>query len=238
LDLPLPSLFVKVDAPKRANTKKTNYDRSVDHLLQLLKGGFRKGQSFDVEWLNANNIPKEIAPYTLEELKGGLRSLLLMYQDGYWPPDKDRLPKYLSQLIYNKKFGNSYLLKVLIRPPTIKDFYKEKVDNYPEISEIVSEILPLDSLNKKNRNLLLTNLELLVEFNSHLPSDKGRPDDRLIQFYFPKSQPVKFVKEYVRFLKTQEWIKEFSVGLFRPDSGVFAQFMDYEEDSMQIRIRR
>lgn len=153
------------------DTSTKTYIKAKKKLNQLRQGKFRYNR-FDGQFLKSKGITKEIIgrTYTDMEIREILKEVSKMFLSGYWPENKDWLPKDLSSLLFNERRNNSWFLACAAVPvetlddstcrswlenldkedrDTFKDFvinleltqgYKIPEREYPVISSIIIEI--------------------------------------------------------------------------------------------------
>uniref|UniRef100_A0A6M3L705 Uncharacterized protein n=1 Tax=viral metagenome TaxID=1070528 RepID=A0A6M3L705_9ZZZZ len=97
---------------KRPDTKV--YKESAQSFRELELGTFFKRRTINAEWAKKWNLQSFLkdkweSPMILK----GLRRLTLLYKEGYWPHNKDKLPHSLPRLLYNPFTNTSMFLMVL-----------------------------------------------------------------------------------------------------------------------------
>lgn len=98
------------------STKSKTYKQTATLLRQLKAGTFGNKKEFEKKWekQHADLIDKK---WIDKEIKVAIDSTSLYLKEGYWPKDKERLPKSLNLLIYNPISRKSLLLSAYRSPP-------------------------------------------------------------------------------------------------------------------------
>ncbi len=95
---------------KHKTDKQTKLQSKLQkYIKHLLTGTFGDCVDLDDEFLRKNDIMQEDISHTYskEEIIKITKRLALYYKNGYWPKNKDRLPKSLPELFYNPGHYNT-----------------------------------------------------------------------------------------------------------------------------------
>lgn len=117
------------------------YKQCSKLLNQLKQGKFSKGKELCPKWLvkHRHLVDKQ---WSEKELKQAIDSVSLYLKEGYWPENKDRMPKDLASLIYNPRSKKSLLLTAYENPSTLlSDQNLLPVEEDPDQTEMLASIL-------------------------------------------------------------------------------------------------
>lgn len=95
------------------------YKEAARRCGQLENGILSRACVIDPAWADRNKVPVEMMrrKWTPDEIREGIRRLALVYKEGYWPHDKKKLPRSLSDMIYNPRSKSSWFLRVMANEP-------------------------------------------------------------------------------------------------------------------------
>ena len=112
---------------KLPNTKV--YKDIVTYFKYFKNGTVLKKIRLNKEYLKKNNIPitKLMKKWSDKEIKENLLKLSKIFTKGYWPVNKNKIPKNLSNLIYNTRTNRSMFLLVCFNDLKIET-YETKLD--------------------------------------------------------------------------------------------------------------
>jgi len=96
---------------------------AAGYFTQLASGRFADNKKFKPGFFNDHKLSSSTLAkqWTREEIKAGLKRLNNIFVEGYWPRNKDNLPKDLATLLYNPGKQNSWFLMVVGQEPELLD---------------------------------------------------------------------------------------------------------------------
>ena len=158
---------------KHKNPSSKVYQEADRRCGQLENGILGRACEIDVRWMEKNKVDAGMLrrKWTPDEIKEGIRRLALIYKEGYWPPDKSKLPRSLSDMIYNPRSKSSWILKVMAEEPkTIADTVKPLDDSVLTLYR--TKLFKGVTLTQQEEIKLIRNVNLLIgkqrEINKHL----------------------------------------------------------------------
>lgn len=210
-------------------------------LCQLKKGTFSEKNILNKEWLKKQNIPDFYLTrqWSEDQLMRGLEELSKLFVNGYWPQDKNKLPKQLSDLIYNPRTQKSYLLQALFKPipqitqETIKKQEKKLTDEdqkmYKILSRSLKDIRGFD-LSVYESKQLIDNVIAIKYYHSEI----DRSDDQIAKYL---RTPTKLCEEFEEYLQLcYSDFREIKLIMLRPGSTIWTKFIYHLEDSIGVKI--
>lgn len=145
-------------------------------LLELRKGIISKSWSLNEEHLKKNCITKKILKhkFSKEEIKQVVKILPLYHKEGYWPQNKQYIPRTLPDMIHNPRTGVSWFLAAYTNPP--QKIRREIKDKYPKLTQIYLSEFP-KKLSDEEKNSLVWKIKSFVAFwkdrlNEHKVNDR------------------------------------------------------------------
>lgn len=117
------------------------YATAHKYCEQLEQGGrFSADKSLNPEFLSRNKITLNMIdrPMTREEILKTIDDCAKFLQGGYWPRDKEKMPKSFEQMLYNPMSMKSWFMMARFHPPKLlKDFEQCQ----PKLTEEQKDIL-------------------------------------------------------------------------------------------------
>lgn len=108
--------------------------RAAKALEHLSRGSFFDNYKISDSFISKNNIPSvwitKKKAITQRQIFTAVSKYNLYFKYGYWPTNKDSLPKSLDSFIYNEHTGGSFLLR-LIANPNVRPIAEERKDRDP-----------------------------------------------------------------------------------------------------------
>lgn len=208
----------------RITTKTKTISKLEKYIYQLLNGKFAiKGNSktFNTEWFFKNKIELFSLPkLTKKEIQVTLKRVALYSKDGYFTDDKYSLPKDLATLIYNPRTGKSWFIYAYFNKPKIHTI----PDPDPETSNYIISVLKDHRINLSN---IYHSVQAMNDFINNIP----KKSIKVFKIRKEIGKPIKLAKEYVRWMKNQDWLGEITPNCFKVDSRLWKKFIeDKEED--------
>jgi hypothetical protein len=131
-----------------SSTKSKTYKQTASLLRQLKAGTFGNKKDFDRNW-EKRHVDLIHKKWTNRQIKLAIDSVSLFLKEGYWPKDKDKLPKSLNLLIYNPISRKSLLLSAYRSPPGLLSESKSLPAELDEsqTNELISILYGGDAVN-------------------------------------------------------------------------------------------
>lgn len=108
--------------------------RAAKALEHLSRGSFFDHYKISESFISKNNIPSswivKKKAITQRQIFTAVSKYHLYFKHGYWPTNKDSLPRSLDSFIYNDHTGGSFLLRLIVNPD-IKSIAEERKDKDP-----------------------------------------------------------------------------------------------------------
>lgn len=212
----------------RKHTKlNTKIRWDVSLYLRQLKGGFFDDNDINETFIKRNKIPKRMTSkkYSEEELKEGIKRLGLLLNPDYWPANKKGFGKGLSSLIYNPMTGSSMFLFVMNRKP-------RRITGESKHQRIEKLFFDKLDINVNNRyHKFNDGVENIIKFHKRININI----DPIIEARF--KTPYLLCKQYIYFIETQKWIKDFDINIVDANSMIFKKFIkSLNEEYYGMRI--
>jgi hypothetical protein len=158
---------------KHANPATKVYQEADRRCGQLEHGILGRACEIDARWMEKNKVDAGMLrrKWTPDEIREGIRRLALIHKEGYWPPDKTRVPRSLSDMIYNPRSKSSWFLKVMAEEPKpIADTVKPLDDSV--LATYRKKLFKGKALTDGEENTLINKVNLLIgkqrEIEKHL----------------------------------------------------------------------
>lgn len=217
---------------KHSSSGKT-YQKAHSLCKSLLSGTFGDKRKLNNDFLEKNSIPGEwlTAKWPEKDVLIGIRRLAQLFIDGYWPPDKSKLPKDLSTLLYNPTTGTSMFLLVMKNKP-IPLASKVAPDPTPHLTKLFIPLFNGKEISPKDNKRLIEGIKSIALFHSKIPVGEcyGKISTRFGQV------PV-FCQWYIRFIQEQDWIDHPGVELISTKNKVWGMFIKQTEDDLGLPLR-
>ncbi len=161
--------------------------------------------------------------WTDKEIMKAMHNVALLFTEGYWPPDKSKMPKSLDLLLYNSYSRKSLFHQFAQIPPT--KLTSELIRNYTEFDDL------FDDLSFTKTKKLNGGTDTINEFYQAIPKDKTGQ----IDYWF--STFKKLCDAYASWLLDQDWIEEIHVGAINTSSKLWGKFINAQENELGIRLQ-
>lgn len=214
---------------KKRTTK--TYKKITAHLNQLKSGVFSKRNKLDQDFLTRNKITNGLLSkqYTTSELREGLLRLSNMLTEGYWPFNKEKLPKSLQQLLFNPHTGSSMFLKVMAKAPEqlSKSKLRRPVDRNEDMTESLLErkLIVLDDLSIREIRVMFKHLQAIKNYHTEA-LEYDRFGNKLIRY----EQPHKLLDDYLKWIDDQEWLEGFKLSLLNIENKPWKLFTKWASE--------
>jgi hypothetical protein len=218
---------------------KTYFDL-VTNLSKLQQGTFAKGKTFDPEWIKRNNIPEEYftKAWGFQELKEAIINLSKYSLEGYWPETDKTFFKTLTNLIYNPRKKNSWIMTVMKNPPKeLQQINKEKPfeTEYPKTMTIIKESNIWNQNYNFDERKIEKSIKELKDFSDNIKNDDQDRNNHATYFF---GDLQKIIREYLNWLgqDAQDWITK-NEHLLDINGPIFTKFIESQEKELQINIK-
>jgi len=219
--------FQSTQSHNSPNTK--TYKKARQYFFQLVRGTFWQNKVLDEDWWKRCKIPQswKTKRWPRSKLLEGLESLEKLFLEGYWPPDKSKLPRDLPSLLYNSNTGKSFFFQVLNDiPESNQNKFRDK---YSKLTKLIT-----DEYDFEISRDLVFNVSDLVEFNKSLNRSGRNGSGKYVERKLPLKNPERLVKSYLRFLEFQDWIEEYNVKMFNPKHKIFKMWIKDESKDIGV----
>lgn len=194
------------------STKSKTYKQTASLLRQLKAGTFGNKKDFDRNWEKQHEdlIHRK---WTDKQIRLAIDSVSLFLKDGYWPKEKDKLPKSLNLLIYNPISRKSLLLSAYRSPPGLLSESKNLPVEFDEsqTNELISilyggdvvspETIPIDDLCKviKATNDIIEYEDWIFEkvFNKYPFLKRHFKSKTLLDYYISYLTEEKYINKEI-----------------------------------------
>ena len=214
------------------------YKKAKKKLDRLKQGKFRYNR-FDGLFLKSKGITKDMLSrsYTDMEIREILKEMSKMFLPGYWPENKDWIPKDLSSLLFNERRNNSWFMACAAKPIESLDQklcrqWRANLD--PEDKETFDEFLMILEMcqgykvPEREYHMIYKTLVDIYRFYNHLSTvmrAKGNEDDWIeIQRWFPSK--YHFAIEYINWVQeTYDNNNNFSYHWVKTNSSTWKRYL-------------
>lgn len=197
------------------------YKLSYKLLEQLMVGSFFTKNYFDLEFLKSikEDNPKLVTQcWTGQQIKWTLSNLHQLYVVGFWPRDKDSLPKNLASLLYNERTQKSLFIFVTINPPKL---------NVPNDTSGLTHHLA--SLNTIFTTKIMFGKQLKDFYKQHDMALSTR-QKVIWQRAFPTVEI--FAEKTAKWFSKQKLDRGFSIRMVDQESRLWGKYCDYLTDEV------
>lgn len=228
------------------NTKTAQ--RIFEYLDQLSEGTFSQRKSLKQEFLEKNNITPALLnkKWTKKELLLGIKNLTNFYVEGFWPANKDKLPRGFDSMIYNPRSGTSFFLMALISPP--KPLNSSPVNKFPDYYTNIFDLFK-SSLEQEGETIslnanILYGIDSIVKFHKKIPAEEAHKfpfdetDDKALcsnKIVRAIGSPYRMCMSYMNYLK-YEFPFPSTSALIKTECKPFKQFIREIEQEFGIKI--
>lgn len=213
---------------KHKNPATATYKQAAKYLNAIQQGVYKQ------RWI-LDSDPGTAHKYTNNEIKIGLKNLSLLFVEGYWPPDKSKLPRNLQTLLYNPRTSHSMFFQFYDNPPKLL----QQVDsNLEKIArEEFANLINYDELPRRARLRFIAGLQKIRGWHSTLLSNARDGDPQAsetILYWFPNLE--KACSEYCEYLAGLDWLDEVSVGMISTKSKLWKKFIKKQEQELGVEL--
>lgn len=228
---------------KHENPNSSVYRKSALYFDQLLQGDIGSKWNLNMEWIKDQKINRLILKrkWKKETIEKALKNLSKMYCEGYWPKDKKKAPRDLSNLLYNFRTRKSLFLLVLWlgRPLEIKERSIDPVKNmsiseknvYNELKEAIVTVRGIPLTNYELKQMSDVAKQVVLE-HKKLPIDMNPKLSRWI------GTPALLAHEYSEFLKLcYNNFHEMTPNMLLPGAKSWNRFLIHFSEDVGVDVR-
>lgn len=226
-------------AGQHAKLNTQTIKRAVESITQLKNGVFGNParRQFDTKLLNKHKIElTELAPrkFPIREICRVIEGPFAdMFKEGYWPPNKEGLPKRLSDFFYNPRTQWSFFLQCVYAPPGLLK-NPLTTDPHPNLTKYLVQHGFTD-LKDPSPSLWKSYLEGIAQLKKYLNDiNWGNYGSRQMFPGGEKGELYGLVTAYVKWLKGRDYpellaaphIERLEWSMLRPDFWMWQKFQE------------
>jgi len=219
----------------RSNTKVRL--TAAKYLTQLASGRFADGKKFKPGFFNEHKLSSSILAkqWTREEIKEGLKHLNNIFIEGYWPRNKDNLPRDLATLLYNPGKQNSWFLMVIGQEPELlnnsvnfKPENHKAAKQYPDIIDpIIKQFKDKQVFDHDVTAKTMDEILSIIEYHSQMDFSNNIAKYRWGNLKL-------FIDDFCNFIISKSWLENSIINI-SAEGKVFQSFVDECEDELYGR---
>ena len=209
------------------------------YFAQLASGRFADGKKFKPGFFNEHKLSSSILAkqWTREEIKEGLKRLNNIFIEGYWPRNKDTLPKDLATLLYNPGNQNSWFLMVIGQEPELLDnsvnFKPENhkaAKQHPDIIwQIIKQFQDKQIFEHDVTAKTMDEINSIIEYHSHMDFSNNMANYRW-------GNLRQLIDDFCNFIIAKSYLENSIINI-SAEGKLFQAFIDECEDELYGRAR-
>jgi len=209
------------------------------YFTQLASGRFADGKKFKPGFFNEHKLSSSILAkqWTREEIKSGLKRLSNIFIEGYWPRNKDTLPKDLATLLYNPGNQNSWFLMVIGQEPELLDnsvnFKPENhkaAKQHPDIIwQIIKQFQDKQVFDHDITAKTMDEINSIIEYHSHMDFSNNMANYRW-------GNLRQMIDDFCNFIISKSYLENSIINI-SAEGKLFQAFIDECEDELYGRAR-
>jgi len=209
------------------------------YFTQLASGCFDNDKKFKPGFLNDHKLSSSILAkkWTREEIKAGLKRLNDIFIEGYWPRNKDNLPRDLATLIYNPGKQNSWFLMITGQPPEVlNDAINFNPENhkatkqYPDIiNPIIKQFQTKQVLTHDITAKSMDEILSIIEYHKKMNFSNNMANYRW-------GNLKQFIDDFCNFINSKNWLDSGIINI-SAEGKIFQAFVDDCEDELYNRTK-
>lgn len=240
---PIITFWNKFDCFSKHSSRNTKlYKNASIYLNKLLDHTFCNSYEFDSTWKIENNLKTSILKnITEKDIKSAIVAYSLQFQPDYLPENKDRLPRSITDFIYNPRTKKSQLLWLLQKPPKLVDSPNVEVFKKRLPASVVQRINTMlaykhPNMSERHVSEVYVNagntLKRMTALCTTMPEYNASPST-FITHLGKGEQHMPFERLWLDFLDKKPAITAYD---FSPDSYTFTNFLDYVSREFQLDL--
>jgi hypothetical protein len=213
---------------KKENSK--IYLKISKYVDEMIKGNFDIDKAFDKDWMDRHKITSKYLGrrFSRRQILSGIENVSLMFKEGYFPQEKNSLPKSLPRLMYNSRTGTSLFISSIIKKPEPMLRKRNVVDKNPVYTGMFKEYLRIENIDARDLIKLIKGIESILEFRSGIPKRSLNLSDQVERKF---GNNLSTCKTYITWLKNQDWLEP-HVSSINSTSKVFSRFIKETEKQL------
>ena len=185
-----------------------------------------KNGTFDtVCELDKSSFVTPKSKWTDKEIMKAMHNVALLFTEGYWPENKNFIPKDLKTLLYNPRTQKSLFHNYAYTPPQ-----KIVVQKLDDDEHEFATLFDVDSLSVSEMIRIQTGIKKIHEFYQTIPNDESGQ----VAYWYPTFE--RLCKAYVNWLLDQDWIDEIHVGAINTSSKLWGKFISAQKNELGIQL--